>query len=66
LRLRQLAVECGVCYKPCGAGGGDFGVVFALEPDRLARVERLVADAGFRCLPLAVDEQGLHLEYTGS
>ncbi|MDR3416762.1 MAG: hypothetical protein P4L83_11300 [Nevskia sp.] len=66
LQLTAIAAESGICYKPCGAGGGDFGVLFALEPDRLARVEQRVAAAGFRCVPLAADEQGLHLEYIGS
>jgi phosphomevalonate kinase len=64
IQLERLAAEMGVSYKPCGAGGGDFGVVFALEPERLAQVEQRIAAAGFRCVPLAVDEQGLHLEYT--
>lgn len=65
IHLARLAAEAGVSYKPCGAGGGDFGVVFALEPERLARVESRIAAAGFRCVPLAAEEQGLHLEYTG-
>jgi len=65
VQLADLAAQAGVSYKPCGAGGGDFGVAFALEPERLARLERSVTAAGFRCVPLAVDEQGLHLEYTG-
>ena len=63
--LVRMAAESGVGYKPCGAGGGDFGVAFSLEPERLDRVERRIAEEGFRCVPLAVDEQGLHLEYTG-
>jgi len=37
----------------------------ALEPERLAKLERGIVAAGFRCVPLAVDEPGLHLEYTG-
>ncbi len=65
VQLAQLSAQAGVSYKPCGAGGGDFGVAFALEPERLQRLERSVVAAGFRCVPLAVDEQGLHLEYTG-
>lgn len=65
VQLGQLAARAGVRYKPCGAGGGDFGVAFSLEPERLEHLARDVAAAGFRCVPLAVDEQGLHLEYTG-
>jgi phosphomevalonate kinase len=64
-RLGALAAESGVIYKPCGAGGGDFGVVFALEPERRADVERRITGTGFRCVPLAVDEHGLVLEYKG-
>jgi phosphomevalonate kinase len=64
VQLGRLSAELGLSYKPCGAGGGDFGVVFAQEPERLARAEQGIAAAGFRCVPLGVDEQGLHLEYT--
>src|SRR5262249_8816545 len=52
-RLTALATESGVAYKPCGAGGGDFGVVFALEPAKLAEVQKRITGAGFRCVPLA-------------
>lgn len=62
-RLQALAQDCGVGYKPCGAGGGDFGALFALEPQALARAELLAAQAGFSCIPLAVDEYGLELQY---
>ena len=65
IQLAELAAAGGVCYKPCGAGGGDFGVVFTLDPERLAQAERSITAAGFRCVPLAIDEQGLQLEYTG-
>lgn len=64
VHLAQLAAGTGVSYKPCGAGGGDFGVVFTLDGERLAQAERSITAAGFRCVPLAIDEQGLQLEYT--
>lgn len=62
-RLTELAGACGVGYKPCGAGGGDFGVAFALDDERLQQARRAIVEAGFRCVPLAVDEHGLNLEY---
>lgn len=62
-QLGALARECGAGYKPCGAGGGDFGVAFAQEPAALARAQSRIAQAGFRCVPLAVDDYGLSLEY---
>ena len=63
LALAELAHTAGVHYKSCGAGGGDFGVLLALDADKLAAAERAVARAGFRCMPLAMDEQGLHVEH---
>lgn len=65
VRFAELAGRAGVAYKPCGAGGGDFGVALSLEPERLVRLEQAVVEAGFQCVPLAVDEQGLQLEYKG-
>ncbi len=62
-RLTTLATDAGVCYKSCGAGAGDFGVALCLDADRLADARKRITAAGFRCPPLACDEQGLHLDY---
>lgn len=35
-RIGNLARDCGVAYKSCGAGGGDVGVAVATDPQRLA------------------------------
>lgn len=51
-----------VVYKPCGAGGGDVGVLFATDPDRLAAALAQLAAAGFDRVPLTVDPAGLRLE----
>ncbi|GAB2546811.1 mevalonate kinase family protein [Rhodanobacter koreensis] len=58
-RLAELAARTGVSYKPCGAGG-DFGVVFVQDADRLARIERSILVEGLHCVPLAVDSQGAY------
>ena len=58
-RLAELAAQIGVSYKPCGAGG-DFGVVFVQDTDRLARIERSILVEGMRSVPLAVDPQGAY------
>jgi phosphomevalonate kinase len=58
-RLAELATRVGVSYKPCGAGG-DFGVVFVQDVDRLARIERILLVEGLHCVPLAVDPQGAY------
>lgn len=52
----------GVVYKPCGAGGGDVGVLFATDPERLAAALAQLADAGFARVPLAVDPTGLRCD----
>ena len=51
----------GVVYKPCGAGGGDVGVVFAMDPDSLTAAVAALAASGFANVPLAVDPTGLRL-----
>jgi phosphomevalonate kinase len=58
-RLARLAAQFGVSFKPCGAGG-DFGVVFGQDADRLGRIERTILVEGLHCVPLAVDPQGAY------
>jgi phosphomevalonate kinase len=62
-RLRQLAFDAGVVYKPCGAGGGDLGAAFTPDPEAADRFARLVADNGF--LPLALETAPHGIEATG-
>jgi phosphomevalonate kinase len=58
-RLRRLAVDCGVHYKPSGAGGGDIGVGFASAAEPMEELARRASAAGFPALGLAVDPGGL-------
>ena len=57
-KLAGMASEAGVSYKPCGAGG-DFGVVFAEDPERLATFERAIVPAGMHVVPLGLDSDGV-------
>jgi len=57
--LRQIAVDCGVRYKPSGAGGGDFGVGFTTDPDAATAFANCVGVGGFRLLDLSIDQNGL-------
>jgi len=57
--LRRLAVECGVHYKPSGAGGGDFGVGFTTDAAAAAEMADRVAANGFQIIDLRVDTSGL-------
>jgi phosphomevalonate kinase len=64
-RIAEIARAAGLLYKPCGAGVGDVGVVFALDDgERLEAVRRTLYADGFATVPLAVDETGLRLEFT--
>ncbi|MDP3295786.1 MAG: hypothetical protein Q8M37_13765 [Nevskia sp.] len=54
----------GVVYKPCGAGGGDVGVLFATDPECLTAAVAQLAASGFASVPLAVDGTGLRIAIT--
>lgn len=60
-RLHQLAIDAGVVYKPCGAGGGDLGASFAADAEATGRFSRLAADNGFLPLPLETTPDGLEI-----
>ena len=57
--LVAAAPEHDVVYKPCGAGGGDVGVVLASTAEQVRQFVRLAGDNGFRALGLQIDEQGV-------
>lgn len=57
-QLAEMASHADVSYKPCGAGG-DFGVVFAEDAERLATFERGIVSAGMHVVPLGLDSQGV-------
>ncbi len=62
-RLRRLASDAGVVYKPCGAGGGDIGAAFTPDSAAAERFRRAAADDGFLPLPLETASHGI--EVTG-
>lgn len=57
-QLADMASSTDVSYKPCGAGG-DFGVVFAEDAERLATFGRVIVAAGMHVVPLGLDSQGV-------
>lgn len=57
-RLAEFARQCGVVYKSCGAGGGDLGIVLALDPDRLRAFESGISDRDGVPLNLAISDSG--------
>lgn len=56
-RLAQIAAQAGAGYKPCGAGG-DFGVVFADDAERLDGIKRHLMDERMHAMPLTGDARG--------
>lgn len=61
--LRELAVQTGVTYKPCGAGGDDIGMAVAADDDALSKFRERVcnhaaANARFEIIDLEVSPGG--------
>lgn len=63
-RLRRLARDCGLAYKPSGAGGGDFGMALSRSRDTLAEFESQARALGYAIPKLEIDARGL--EFTQS
>jgi len=57
-RLRRLAAESGVRYKPSGAGGGDLGIAFAVDPVAMQEMAARAEAEGFAVLDLQTDPRG--------
>lgn len=57
--LLDAASDCGVIYKPCGAGGGDVGMVLALSKDAMDQFIKEAALRNFVDLGLSIDDDGL-------
>jgi len=58
-QLAELAAASGIVYKPCGAGGGDIGVVLAERGTAIDDFCVRASGQGFSLLQLAMDEQGV-------
>lgn len=58
-RLHEHAAKLGFLYKPCGAGGGDIGVLFTRQDDDISDFARYAAGQGFRQLDHRPDGSGV-------
>jgi phosphomevalonate kinase len=58
--LADAAAESGLAYKPCGAGGGDVGMVLGIDA---AALVAFVREQSHRCVPLDcdIDHRGVTL-----
>ncbi|MEM8815619.1 MAG: hypothetical protein AAGE85_07310 [Pseudomonadota bacterium] len=61
-RLVALARNEGLVYKPCGAGGGDIGVLLGADPERIERFASRAEAAGFQRLPLRLSDTATGIE----
>lgn len=60
--VAALAVEHGVAYKTCGAGGGDFGIALSDDPDALQAFAGHASERGGRPVELHLDPGGARVE----
>ena len=63
--LSRAAIDDGVVYKPCGAGGGDIGIALATDASRLDEFVGHACAMGFRHLDFAIDPTGVNFEREG-
>jgi phosphomevalonate kinase len=61
-RIRTLAREAGVVYKPCGAGGGDVGMAFSDNMAQINHLSEILEREGFIIVHLCEDKVGLQVE----
>jgi phosphomevalonate kinase len=61
--LADAAAERNVVYKPCGAGGGDTGIVFATDRQAIATFTDLAGEGGFQLLDVSLEERGVLFEH---
>lgn len=59
--LARLARDSGLVYKPCGAGGGDIGIVFAACEHDIEEFCVTAAGRGFKILDISLADEGLRL-----
>ncbi len=60
--LAELAIAGDVLYKPCGAGGGDIGIVIGDDAAAIQRFCEQSGEHGFSPLSLAVEPNGIGIQ----
>ena len=60
--LADAAAKRDLVYKPCGAGGGDTGMVFATDKAAVAEFTHLAGRSGYQLLDVSLEACGAILE----
>lgn len=64
---REIASICqkaGVRYKPSGAGGGDLGILFSQNPDRMRDAVRILESSAYPAFDLQIGTHGIQIQAT--
>ena len=56
--LAEMATDSNIVYKPCGAGGGDIGVVFAADEEAAIEFCKRAEEHNFMLLDIEPDAHG--------
>lgn len=56
--LASATAPASIVYKPCGAGGGDIGIVLGTDSDAVQAFAEQASTSGFTQLDMTIDEQG--------
>ena len=59
--MAALAADAGLVYKPCGAGGGDIGILLADDATRADEFVGAALSGKFKALDLGVDPLGVQV-----
>lgn len=57
--LAALAIESGLVYKPCGAGGGDLGVILGADAERVDRLAARADESGYPPIDISISPDGV-------
>lgn len=60
-KISRQASDSGIVYKPCGAGGGDIGIVLAASQQAVDEFCKQARPQDFHVLDIALDDQGVLL-----
>lgn len=59
--LAAVAAEAGLVYKPCGAGGGDMGIVLAADAAAINDLVSTGLPDSFRAIDMSIDPCGVRV-----